>query len=429
MKLTGMPSVSCKSPRIGYLVSQYPAVNHTFILREIQTLRRTGFEIHVVSIRTPDRPATTLSADEAAEYNLTETVLATIPWGALRTHIRVAVTRPLAYLRSLLYTVRLGGGKIRRTWRLLLFFAEAVIAGDRFALAGCVHIHSHFSSTVALLTAHLFGFALSVTIHGPAEFEDRDFLMAEKVSRCTFVATISRYGANRVMQAADPRDRDKVLALPLGVDPTVFHPPTHRQRSADGKVRMVSVGRLAPVKGYHLLITAIGKLVSEGRSNLSLTVVGDGPLRSSLEELVARLSLADVVRLLPFCNHDRVIEFYRDSDIFVLSSLAEGVPVVLMEAMAMELPCIGSRIAGIPELIRDGTDGLLVPASDTDALAAALGRLIDCPELCERLGKAGRRRVMECYNLGPNVERLAEVFREMVPVTSEASAATCIARG
>jgi len=197
--------------------------------------------------------------------------------------------------------------------------------------------------------------------------------------------------------------------LPLGVDPNAFRP--RPQPSQRPEFECVCVGRLAPAKAHLVLFAAIGRLVAQGRTNIRLTVVGGGPAQASLEAAIAAGNLGPYIRLVGPCNQDRVLEFYRQADIFTLASFAEGVPVVLMEAMAMEIPCVTTWITGVPELIRAEVDGLLIPPADADALAAAIARLMDDAELCARLGRSARTRVLECYNLERNTERLEQVFR------------------
>jgi glycosyltransferase involved in cell wall biosynthesis len=166
---------------------------------------------------------------------------------------------------------------------------------------------------------------------------------------------------------------------------------------------------LAPAKAYHLLIAAVARLVEKGRK-VELTIVGGGPERQSLEDAISEWDLDGVVHLAGPCNHDRVVDFYARADAFALASFAEGVPVVLMEAMAMEIPCVATWITGVPELIRDGIDGLLVPPADPEALADALEKLMDDPALGGRLAASARRRVLELYNLERNSGRLGDTF-------------------
>jgi glycosyltransferase involved in cell wall biosynthesis len=399
---------------IGYLISQYPAVNHTFILREVQYLRRHGFELHTASIRDSDRPLAALSSDEAEEYRRTFSIVGAGALHAVVVNLRAAVRRPLAYLRGLGYAWRLTRGTPRLVARYTLYFVEAVVAGSYFERRGVRHVHTHFSSTVLLLLSRMFPVTYSMTLHGPMEFDDVvGFHIAEKVAGALFVATISHYASSQVMKASDPSHWHKVTTLRLGVDPTAFaarHPPP---RTVNAPFRLVFVGRLAPAKAQFMLIEAVAILRDRGR-RIALTLVGEGPARPRLVALVKERDLDAEVKLVGACNHDRVAAFYRDSDAFVLGSFAEGVPVVLMEAMAMEVPCIATWIAGVPELIENGVDGLLVAPADPLALAEAIVRLIDDPELARRLGAAARRKVVTKYNLEINTERLGDEFRRRV---------------
>jgi len=408
---TGDESQSSQPVPLGYLISRYPAVNHTFILREIRTLRALGFDVRVVSIRPPDRRPERLSPEEAEEFRLTFLVLGGGLPRILRAHLRTLLRRPLAYAATLWYAIRLGGWDVRRAASHTGYFAEAVVAGDYLVRAGAGHFHSHFSSTPALIAARLFRLHFSLTIHGPDEFNDvAGFHLAEKVARATFIATISNFASSQTMRASAPRHWSKIHALPLGVDPGDFAPRPHSIPDAGGPFRILCVGRLAAAKAHHMLLAAIARMVEKGRE-VELTIVGDGPERQSLEQAIAEQRLAGSVRLAGPCNPDRVIDFYARANAFALASFAEGVPVVLMEAMAMKIPCVATWIAGVPELIRDGIDGLLVPPADAEALAAALEGLMDDPALRARLGESARRRVLERYDLKRNSARLGETFR------------------
>ena len=174
-------------------------------------------------------------------------------------------------------------------------------------------------------------------------------------------------------------------------------------------MQVLCVGRLVSSKGQRILIEAVDRLRKAGR-DVKLQLVGDGPDRADLEALVRECDLSQVVAFAGVVNQDNIGAYYRNADIFALASFAEGIPVVLMEAMAMEIPCVATRITGIPELIEDGVNGLLVAPSDVDSMAAAIERLMISPELCESLGKAGRLRVQQQYELAGSADRLKEIF-------------------
>ena len=214
--------------------------------------------------------------------------------------------------------------------------------------------------------------------------------------------------ASQLMKVSSTSQWHKIELLPLGIDPDRFAPgcvPPVGRATFD----VISVAQLAPVKAQHILIDAIATLIREGRP-IRLRLVGEGPDRPSLEKHIVGSGLSGNINLVGALNQDQLRILYRESDAFALASFAEGVPVVLMEAMAMEIPCIATWIAGIPELIQNEVDGLLVPPSDVGQMSAAIRRLMDDPELRRRIAKAGRRRIIEQYNLSVNTGRLSEVF-------------------
>jgi colanic acid/amylovoran biosynthesis glycosyltransferase len=399
--------------RLGYLVSQYPALSHSFVLREIRAIRQLGFDIRVVSVRKPDREPEALSLEEAEELRETFCILGSGWLRVLAANCRTFVKRPLRYLTSLASAVRLAGFDVRKAFFHMLYFAEAVVAGEYFSRAGMTLVHCHFSSTVAMMMADVFpGLKFSLTIHGSDEFYDAPgTLLAEKVARAAFIIAISRFTASQIMRCSDSRFWGKIHVLPLGVNVASFPARDLDEAVPRATFRILSVGRLVSAKAYQLLVTAVARLIAEGRTNLSLTIIGEGPERSSLEEIIASENLQHRVHLPGPRNYDDVLEYYKQADVFALSSVAEGVPVVLMEAMAMGIPCVAPMITGIPELIRNDVDGLLVTPADPDAIADAISRLMDDPGLRARLSQSARMRVADRYNLPANTELLAGTFR------------------
>jgi colanic acid/amylovoran biosynthesis glycosyltransferase len=402
--------------RLAYLVSQYPAVNHTFILNEIKTLRSLGFEVPVISIRAPDRAPEQLSPVERQELQHTSTVLTAGAGAILAAHAKTLFSRPFSYFGGLWEALRLSRGDIRKAIANCTYFAEAVVAGQWMQRMNLSHVHSHFSSTVALFLARVFPVSFSVTFHGPDEFNDAaGFYLAEKMARSRFVCAISSYARSQLMKASDPQYWDRVEVSPLGIDCDKFLPQEHGDSS--NPFEILCVGRLAPAKAQEILVEAIGRLRDQGRA-VHLRLVGDGPSRQRIESLIASQNLQKNVTLEGFRNHDTILAFYRQADLFALASFAEGVPVVLMEAMAMEIPCVATWITGIPELIRNGVDGWLVPPADAGKLAEAIACLMDNPELRKRLGRSARQRVLENYNLQKNTEHLADIYRRRLANTA-----------
>jgi colanic acid/amylovoran biosynthesis glycosyltransferase len=395
--------------RIAYLVGQYPAVNHTYILREIRELRKLGWAIDVASVRPDTRPVSQLTAEEQEELACTWCVTAQGVRGALRAHLVTLTTQTRSYMRGMVSSLRLGGMDVRKAVWNLFYFTEALIVGEWMQRRDLNHVHIHFASTVGLLLAKTFPVTISITIHGPAEFEEpASFHLREKIEAATFICAISNYGRSQLTKASNPDQWEKFETVPLGMDPEVFI-PSPKSSFEHSSFDVISVGRLSPEKAQRILIDAVARLVAEGR-RVRLRLVGEGPDRLALERYIDACGLSDTVRLEGALNQDQLRTLYRESDAFALASIAEGVPVVLMEAMAMEIPCVATRITGIPELIQDGLDGLLVAQSDVGQLATAIERLMDDPDLRRRIASAGRRKVVAHYNLSKNTALLAGVF-------------------
>ncbi len=390
--------------QIAYLVSQYPAVSHTFILREIRGIRRLGFEVRVASVRAADRPVESLTPEEREEQRATFYIKPRGFAAALGANLRVLRRNPLGYMRGIVRAARLG-------WSLknFLYFGEAAVFVDWLRRERLSRVHMHFTTTVGLLARALAPrVLLSATIHGSDEFIDPEgFHLRRKVAAFDLVCAISEFGRSQLMRFSEPRDWGKLRVARLGVDPETYAPRPFRYNPSPFEI--VSVGRLAPVKGQLVLIAALERLVRAGRP-VRLRLVGGGEEHTNLEDQAARSGLSAHVIFEGWQTPDRIRDFYAQADVFALASFAEGIPVVLMEAMAMEIPCVATWITGIPELIRNEVDGLLVPPGNDEALAAALARLMDEPELRLRLGKSARHRVVEQYDLRRNIAALADLL-------------------
>jgi glycosyltransferase involved in cell wall biosynthesis len=394
--------------RLAYLVSQYPAVNHTFILREIRQLRRLGCEVEVASIRGPDRPPERLTPNEREEAARTYFIK---PAGVLRmamAQVWLLTRRPRRWLAGFGFALHLGGWDPRRTLFHLGYFAEAVLFGRWLDGRRLTHVHSHFSSTVALLAKRMFPITISLTIHGPDEFNNMaGFAMPEKVRDSLFLCAISDFARSQILRMCPSSEWRKIHVVRLGVDPDIYLPRPFREDS--NPVELVTVGRLAPVKGHAILLEALALLRQNG-GNVRLHLAGDGPERANLERAAAAHGLSEAAVFTGALTQDKVLELYRGADLFVLASFAEGIPVVLMEAMSMEIPCVATWVNGVPELIRDGVTGLLVPPANAPVLAEAIARLAGDSALQRRLAAAGRRQVVEKYDLVRNTTALRDLF-------------------
>lgn len=395
--------------KLAYLVSRYPAVSHTFIQREIQALRAHHLEIFTASINPPDIKADQISAVDEAEIAQTFYVKKAGTFNAIRALFTTLFTHPILFFRGLFFSLK---HATKGFLYSLFYFTEAILVGKWMTEKEISHLHVHFAnpaSTVALIMTKIFPHTFSMTIHGPDEFYDVTLnLLPEKIQAATFIHCISFYTQSQLMRLVPLLQWKKFKVTRLGVDPQIYFPTQSKENHAP--LQILSVGRLSPNKGHAILIQAFHLLKSESPS-LQLKIVGDGPELSSLQQLIHTLQLGDSVHLTGALNQQQTLETYREADLFVLASFAEGLPVALMEAMSLEIPCIATNINAIPELIQQGINGLLVPSSDVDSLAQSMKLLIETPSLRIKLGQAGRQTVIEKYNLAKNIEALANRYR------------------
>jgi colanic acid/amylovoran biosynthesis glycosyltransferase len=404
------------SMRIGYLASHYPAVSHRFLLREIQALRRCGVEVETFSIhRTP--ASELLTQADREEGRRTYAVWPPRMFGLLRSHLSAVLRAPARYINTLVFALRRANPGVRGRLAGLFYFAESMAIWDAARRRGVRHIHASFadSASDAALLATRFGGELwtwSLAIHGPVEFEDlRLNRLAEKVNSARFTVAISDFGRSQLMTlAAEGRWKD-IHVVHCGIDPAeCAAEPTPR---SSGEPEILCVGRLVQRKGQSLLIEAVAALLERGVP-VRLTLVGDGPTRPDLEALAHRIGVGNRVRFAGAVGHDEILPMFRSADIFCLPSFSEGVPVVLMEAMAHSVPVVTTQVMGIPELVENGHSGLLVAPGRVDVLVDALAQLIADPELRTRLGGRGRDKVLSDFDVNVSARHLQSVLFAML---------------
>ncbi len=405
-----------KEQKIAYLISQYPAISHTFFLREVTRLREKGFDIHVASINETDRPLDQLTEQEREEQNRTYYIKKGGILQALKDLGTTLFTRPLGFFRGLFYTLYLGGTDLKRLLWNMFYFTEAVMVGSWMNSHSINHLHVYFAnpaSSVGLIMSKTFPHTFSISIHGPDIFENVQLnYLSEKIKGATFICCIGKYARSQLMRHCPVGQWDKFEIAPLGIDPDIYTPKPFVENPAP--FSLLCVGRLVPAKGQHILIAAMELLVKEGHP-VKLQLVGDGPDRITLERDVKKWQLTEYVTFSGALNQEDTLEAFREADLFILPSFAEGTPVVLMEAMAMEIPCIATYITGIPELIEDNKEGLLVPPSDAEELAKAVAHLIKKTDVRKQMGIWGRERILQDYHLEKNINHLGHIYSRRLP--------------
>jgi glycosyltransferase involved in cell wall biosynthesis len=402
--------------RLAYVVSRYPSISHTFILREVLALRRAGAEIATFAIRR-DGDHELLTDVDREEDRRTEVLVPASPLDLLRSHLSAFARAPARYFATLRLAIRLRGLGGRAALWQLFYFAEAGLMWRRCRSRGVRHIHAHHAnvgSDVALLASRLGGdgWSWSFTMHGSTElFDVREHRLAKKVELARFVVCVSEYARSQLMGLVHPVHWDKLHVVHCGVDLRSFQ-AAQRGDGDDGGLEILSVGRVVPVKGYPLLVEALADLRSRG-IEARLTIVGHGPHLGELRDLAARLGVEDRVELAGAVGQDAIVTHYARADVFALASFTEGLPVVLMEAMACGLPVVATHITGVPELVEEGVSGHLVPPGRADLLADALERVLAAsPEARRGMGRAGRAKVAAEFEIGHIAGELLTVFEE-----------------
>lgn len=389
--------------KIAYLTGEYPRATDTFIQREVIALRGLGFDIVTCSIRRTG-PEHLVGPEQQAEAAGTFVVLESLL--NVKAHL-AALRHPARYFNALALAWQTSPKGVRARLYQLIYFAEAVTLAHHLRRNSVDHLHNHIakaSCTVAMLASALSGIPYSFTLHGPDDFFEAVHLrLDEKIARATFVAAISDFARSQGMLYAARAHWAKIHVVHCGIDPARYG-GTH---SATG-YSLLFVGRLAAVKGLPVLFEALA-LARKTIPALHLTLIGDGPERKTLE--AEAKPLGDAIKFVGYQSQDAVALALQQADALVLPSFAEGVPVVLMEAMAAGLPVIATRIAGIPELVEDGISGILVPPGDAATLANAILTMLEHPEKMQAMGTAGRAKVTKDFNIQTEAAWLGSLFR------------------
>ena len=396
------------SLRIAYMTGEYPRATDTFIQREVAALREAGVHVETISVRKPAEKEN-IDPYQQAERTRTRFLLPAGPWELFTSHIKLLFRSPRRYfgaLRTALF-VRPGGMKAL-AWQLA-YFAEAGLVAGHVRNHQLSHLHNHFSNSscsVAMLAAQMGGFTFSITMHGPMEFfEPKYWRIDEKIRRALFVCCISHFCRSQAMIFAPQEKWDRLHIVHCGVDLRQFGQP---RRHGEGR-RLLFVGRLSVVKGLPVLLDAFA-LLKPDYIGLTLTLAGDGPDRARLEQRAKDLGLADQIQFLGYQTQAQVRELLKETDVFVMASLAEGVPVVLMEAMASGVSVVATAVAGVRELVEDGISGFLISPGDAQSLAERTEALLEDPALRQRFGKAGRAEVEAEFNIATEARRLVQIL-------------------
>ena len=398
---------SAKSLRIAYFINHYPKVSHSFVRREILALERQGFVVQRIALRgwrdsLPDE-------EDRQEQKRTHYVLRGGLGGLLLPTVRAMLRTPSRFFAVAALAVKMSRNSDRPLPYHLIYVAEACRILEWLVGFGSVRLHAHFgtnSAEVAMLVRALGGPPYSFTVHGPDEFL-RPIGLDEKIRRSAFVVAISNFGRSQLFLRSRHADWPKVKIVHCGLEKSFYEDASPTR----GPPRLICVGRLCEAKGQLLLIEAAALLADKGIA-FELVLVGDGPMRQEIEDLVKKCGLGARVRITGWISSSEVREEILAARALVLPSFAEGLPVVIMEAMALRRPVLSTYVAGIPELVRQGQEGWLVPAGAVKELAEAMEAcLASSVDDLRRLGDAAQSRVLVRHCADTEAGKLAELFR------------------
>lgn len=398
--------------RIAYIINQYPKVSHTFIRREILALEQQGVEILRIAMRGWDSEI--VDGEDVAERQRTRYVLRDGPIPLIVSTIRMLFIRPASFWRSIKLSWKMSRRAERPILIHLIYLMEACRIAYWLARDPVAHIHAHFGTNaaeVAMLTSFLGGQQWSFTVHGPEEFDKASLLgLAEKIVRCAFAVTVSSFGRSQLFRLVDHTFWHKIHVVHCGIDEGFIANadtallPSNRS--------LICVGRLCEQKGQLLLIDAARRLFEEG-IEFEVVLAGDGELRQKVEDLIAKYDLRKNIRITGWISGAQVRSEILAARALVLPSFAEGLPVVLMEAMCLRRPVISTYVAGIPELVVSGENGWLIPAGDVASLAKAMRACLSASvSTLNLMGDCAHRRVVSDHNSREEAIKLSSYFRK-----------------
>jgi colanic acid/amylovoran biosynthesis glycosyltransferase len=401
-------------PRIAYLSSTFPALSTTFVQYEVRILKKLGLEIVSTSNRAPD-PGGYHPEDEdlrGSTFYLTPVD----PLSYLKANFTFLVKSPKRYLSGIKQALALKDDYPWQRTRNLAQLTGAAVLADYLKDKNVVHLHVHFAfgaASVALLLKTLTGIPYSLTIHGSDVLLPRP-LTEEKLKQAKFVVSNCEFHINNLQKRFPSLDKKRFYVIRIGLD---LHNKPWSQRKPyekDPALHILNIARLEKVKAQDILIRACERLQNMGVV-FHCRIVGDGPGKKELEKLIKQSCLEHRVELLGPRFKDEIIKLYGWSHVLVLSSLSEGTPMTVIEAMAQARPVIVPNITALPEMVVEGKTGYLFKKASHEDLAIKLRKLAGRPELIERLGMEGRKKAEELFDLTVNARRLMAVFDREIP--------------
>ena len=397
---------------VAYVLNTYPQPSHSFIRREVRALERRGVDVTRLAMRPFD--GLLVDAGDKQEAKATDYVLAAGMAAMIWSVFLVGLRAPLRIYRALALALRVGHKSEAGLIKHLIYFLEAAFVARRVIEKRIDRLHAHFgtnSTTVAMLASEMTGKPFSFTVHGPEEFDKPAAIaLPTKLRRAEFTVAISSYGRSQLCRLVEHGYWSRIKVVHCGIEPQ--HYDTARPLPTTRPVTMVNIGRFSEQKGQLLLIEAMAEVARRG-VDARLVLVGDGELRRPIERAISLAGIGDRVTLTGWLDESGVRRELESAHALVLPSFAEGLPMVVMEAMVTARPVIATWIAGVPELVQDGRTGWMVPAGDVGALVDAITELATASDdKLRRMGTTGRARVLMRHNIDVEAGKLAALFAQ-----------------
>ncbi|MCA2011891.1 glycosyltransferase [Pararhodobacter sp. CCB-MM2] len=398
--------------KIGYILNTYPAPSHSFIRREIRALERRGIAVQRFAMRPFDGDLP--DPQDREEQAATDYVLARGLPALIRGIFLAGLQNPLGIYKALFLALKVSRGSEAGLFKHLIYFLEAAYVAVQVGAQRIDRLHAHFgtnAATVAMLVSEITGKPFSFTVHGPEEFDKPAALaLKTKLEKADFTVAISSYGRSQLCRLVDYRIWPRIKVVHCGIEPQ--HYESARPLPVTRPITLVNIGRFVEQKGQLILVEAMAEVARRG-VDVKLVLVGDGPLRRPMERAIAQSGLGHRIEITGWLDEAGVRRELENAHALVLPSFAEGLPMVVMEAMVSARPCIATWVAGTPELMQDGRTGWLVPAGDPMALAEAITELATCPEdKLKRMATTARARVLMRHNIDTEAAKLAALFTQ-----------------
>ncbi len=408
-----------KNMKIGYILSRFPSVFQPWVTEELSQIKKKSYEILIFSLKKPKMNIQHPGLKSLIKHIYYAPFIFSMK--GFYAQLYFAKNAPIKYLRVINYVICQYSRDIRNLTKLMISLPKIVHYAYEMKKKGVGHIHAHWATmpaTAAIIISELIDIKFSVTCHAIDIF-DQTTMLGEKIRKAKFIVTCTKYNKKYLEETFHLNGEEKIFVNYHGKDLNKFK---RKNKPPPKSLNLISVGRLSESKGFEYLIEAVKYLKEEKNINVNCVIVGDGPRKKRLEQLIEKDKLEKIITLTGALSHDEIIKHYENSHLFILAMVGNpkngyphrGIPNVLAEAMALEIPVITTKLPAIDELVQDGLNGYLVPEKDSMALSDAIMKLSLSKQSRENMGINGRATVEKMYDIKNTIKELIEIFESHI---------------